>query len=178
MAFLALIAIVLGGAASVWDELAAALDLAPDAVMVACNHAARDLDGRLDHWVTMHPELLPMWIKARASAGRPPAGQLWSARHRPSPVPVNTIPTVGGSSGLLSAMVALKVGADRVMLCGIPIHQNGRHYDRSVRWIEARQYLAAWTKQLPVLAGKVRSFGGETGKMLGTPTKDWLDGRH
>lgn len=178
MARLAVIAIILGGALSVWDDLDLASKLAPAATVIGTNHAGRDHDGPLDHWVTMHPEILPRWIEARRAAARPDAGQLWSAAHRRGEVEgLRHIKGVGGSSGLLAVMVAIEIGATHVMLCGVPMCQNGRHYDRErMKWQEAPQYLAAWRMQLPIITGKVKSFGGETERMLGRPTKEWLDG--
>ncbi len=180
MAVISVIAIVLGGSNAVWAELEQARSLAPDAIIIGTNHAARDVDGRLDHWATMHGELLPAWMNDRAEAGRSPAGQLWTANHRLCSTPgVRRIASVGGSSGLLAVRVALTIGSARIMLCGVPMCQNGRHYDRTAKWQEARQYLSAWEAQLPRLTGKVRSFSGETARMLGVPDRAWLygDGR-
>lgn len=174
-----LIAFVLGGGNTVWEDLAAAHRLAEPDLIIACNHAARDYPGRVDHWVTMHPELFPHWINLRAAAAREPAGQLWCAKHRHhySKVgPVKQIASPGGSSGMLCVQVGLELGCTHMLLCGIPIHQNGRHYDRSIRWTEARQYLPAWERQLPIIRDRVRSFGGETARLLGPPTREWIDG--
>lgn len=176
------VAICLGGSSTAWADLEAARALAPNATIVACNHSARDIPGFLAHWVTMHPELLPMWMDERRSHGRPDAGQLWAAKHRivpPQLVPhVRGIKSPGGSSGLLCVAVALHLGFEHIILAGIPMEANGKHYNKPMRWMEARQYLPAWSRMLPEMAGRVKSFGGETAKLLGQPTAEWLNGEH
>lgn len=170
------IAFVLGGADTVWSDLAKAEALAKPDLMVACNHAARDVDRPLDCWATMHPDLLPLWIGQRKAKGYPDAGEFWTAGHRHSPIEINRLTTPGGSSGLLSAMVALEKGADKVILCGIPMHQHNRHYDRRLPWREANLYHSAWLNYLPKLEGRVKSFNGYTAQWLGTPTEEWIHG--
>ena len=112
------IAFVIGGADTAWSDLARARALAVPDLICACNHAARDLDGPVDHWATMHPDLLPHWAEQRRKAGRPDAGAYWTAGHRPAPIDVGRIPNAGGSSGLLTTNVALHLGATHVILCG------------------------------------------------------------
>jgi hypothetical protein len=179
MAQLPLIAIVLGGATSVWSELAAARQLAPEHIVIGTNHAARDFDGPLHSFVSMHAEILGKWIAERRAKGFSDALNLWSAEHRGGGADIHNlkrIRNVGGSSGLLAVRVAIEIGADKIILCGVPMCQNGRHYDRSMKWQEAAQYLPAWHTQLPRLKDKVRSFSGETFKMFGAPTREWLYG--
>ena len=170
-------AICLGGALELWDDLDKTRELVPDPdLIIGCNHAARDFEGAVDHWVTMHGELLPSWVDQRRDAGREPAGQLWVAAHRNCPLDgVKRIDSPGGSSGMLCVWLALQLECTHVILCGIPMHANGRHYDDNKRWIECRQYLAAWRRQLPKLEGRVKSWSGETQRMLGLPTREWLD---
>jgi hypothetical protein len=169
-------ALVLGGANTLAVDRAAALELfAPDLV-IACNHAARDEPGRVDHWATMHSELLPKWIAARRAAGRPAAGQYWHARHRPCVVEgARPIESWGGSSGLLCVAVAYQLGCTHVVLAGVPMIKNMRHYDDTRPWLEARQYWPAWERRRHVMQPKVRSLSGWTQELLGGPTAEWLN---
>lgn len=173
------VAIVLGGAESVWQDLTQACTLAPAATIIGTNHAARDFDGHLDHWATMHGEIIPMWIAARKAAGRTGGYQIWLPQHRRVSLPgARLIASRGGSSGLFATVVAIEhLKIDRVMLCGVPMNQNCSHYDDPRKWREAVQYLPAWRRYLPALTGKVRSFGGDTMKMLGAPNEEWLNGK-
>lgn len=172
-----LIAFVLGGADSVWTDLAAAQALVGHDLMIGCNHAARDYGGRLDHWVSMHPDLFPKWTAERARNGHAPAGDLWGARHRVTAQQgVRRIESWGGSSGLLCVRVAIELGCTHIILCGVPMHQNGAHFDNPRKWNEARQYWGPWERNLPAMLGRVKSFHGQTFHWLGHPTKAWIDG--
>lgn len=169
-------ALVLGGAETLPRDRIDALALfAPD-LIIASNHAGRDEHGRVDHWATMHPELFPMWMRARALAGLPPAGQLWHARHRQTDLPSKPIESWGGSSGLLCVAVAFELGCSHIVLAGVPMQKMSRHYDDPRPWNEARQYWPAWERKLPQLQGRVKSLSGWTQELLGRPTGEWLDG--
>lgn len=169
-------ALVLGSGNCLASDVQEAASLFTADVVIAVNHAARDHPGRVDHWATMHPDLYPLWIEARRKAGHPPAGQYWHPLHRRSPIDSKPIASPGGSSGLLAVEVALELGCDRIVLAGIPMHQNARHYDDERKWTEARQYWPAWEKRADMLRDRVRSFSGWTLHLLGAPTKEWLDG--
>lgn len=171
-----LIAFVLGGADSLWTDLEQAHALAKPDLVIATNNAGRDYPGAVDHWVSMHSDFLPMWAAKRAAAGLPPAGKFWSAAHRQGgPPDMARIRSPGGSSGLLAVYVGLELGCTHMILCGMPMHQNGHHFDNKAKWTEARQYWQAWERVLPVIRGRVKSFGGQTFHWLGCPTGEWLD---
>lgn len=169
-----LTALVLGGANCLADDKAAALALFDPDLIVACNHAGRDDPGRIDHWATMHPELFPMWLRARRAAGRPEAGKLWHARHRPTTVGSEPIESWGGSSGLLCVSVAIHLGATHVVLAGVPMDKRNAHYDKPGLWTEARQYWPSWERHRAAMQGRVKSMSGWTHNLLGGPTEEWL----
>lgn len=173
-----LTALVLGSANTLWDDRAAALELFEPDVILACNHAGRDAPGRVDHWCTMHPELFPIWVAARADAGRPAADRLWHAKHKRLPVDVSSTPieSWGGSSGLLCVTVALALDCERVVLAGVPMVKTMLHFDSDKHWEEARAYWPAWERHEPKLLGRVKSMSGWTRDLLGGPTGRWLSG--
>lgn len=171
---------MIGGGSGVWRELAEARELIGDreALTVACNHAGRDCADPVDAWATMHSELMPLWIKSRAEQGHPPAKQLYHASHRAHyPEGSKPVESWGGSSGLLCVKVALDLGCTKIILCGVPMHQNFHHYDRpNRRWSEAAQYHRSWEKRLPEMQGRVKSCSGWTARLLGSPDRNWIDG--
>lgn len=172
-----LTALVIGSANTLEEDERRARELFTPDLLIACNHAARDHDGPLDHWVTMHPDLLPMWLADRRSHGRPDPGFFWRPRHRSDPngIECRFIENWGGSSGLLCVAVALELGCARVVLAGVPMLPNAKHYDSDKRWDEARAYHRAWEQRLPYMQGRVKSMSGWTRDLLGSPEGgDWF----
>lgn len=172
-------ALVLGGAASLAEDEAAilALGFKPD-LIVATNHAGRDREGRVDAWCSFHLELFPLWLKERRAHGRPDPESLWTCAPAPKPksldLPVRRAPNWRGSSGLLAVTVALELGAERIVLCGVPLTKEGEHYDRPGLWRDAGNYRAGWVANASAMAGKVKSMGGWTAELLGEPGPVWL----
>lgn len=178
------IALVLGRATGVWDELAAAKELigTRPRIIIATKRAGRDYDGPVHEWPSFHPELFSAWIAERARHNRPPAQRLWSARSpkvkRMSDYghEINWLDSVGGSSGLLGVQVGFAVNADRMILCGIPMERSGRYDDDKV-WTEAEMYRDHWIKYFeddPSRKDRVRSMSGWTMEQFGFPDLQWL----
>jgi len=170
-------AIILGGAGNLWDDKAAALKLFEPDLVIACNHAGRDERGRVDHWVTMHPDIRTRWIGERVEAGLPPAGQLWHPRHRGNYPDSTQIESWAGSSGMLCIAVAYELRCSHIVLCGVPMEKQHGHYDDPRPWHECRQYHQVWERRRPRIQSRVRSMSGWTRELLGAPTKEWLNGR-
>lgn len=168
-------AIILGGADTLEVDRAAALELFEPDLIIACNHAGRDYEGAFDHWVSMHPELMPNWHGQRARAGLPMGARLWHPRHKPHPLPSDPVKSWGGSSGMLCITVAEVLGVTHAVLAGVPMVKMNRHYDCEKPWHEARQYHPSWERQKDRIAPWVRSMSGWTRELLGPPTKEWFD---
>ncbi|SHG79854.1 hypothetical protein SAMN02745157_4861 [Kaistia soli DSM 19436] len=161
---------------------------APDGV-IASNDIGVAWDGPLAAWVTLHKDKMPGWLAARTKAERPQpdqivfhedgAGQdgLW--RVEPSMVVWHMWPemTFSGSSGLFGVKVALEMGFDKIVLCGVPMNAEPHFHDSdSAPWADHERYAVAWHEVLPRLGGKVTSMGGLTRELLGAPTTEWLNG--
>lgn len=172
-----LTAVILGGAACLKADLDAALALFTPDLIIATNNAGRDRDGPVDHWVSMHPEFFEKWIAARAAAGRPPAGRLWSAQRRRLPrwpdLDISRVENWGGSSGMLAITVAQEIEVTHAVLCGVPMTAAEAHYDDHKPWTEAGSYRKVWMVRAPGLPF-VRSMSGLTRELLGEPTREWL----
>jgi hypothetical protein len=180
-------AICLGSAACMAEDLAAAaaLGIVPGEgwLMIAVNQAAKDWPGQLDHWVSMHLNLVPRWAAEREAAGRSPAGWYWSAERRDLPPSLadktSLVKNYGGSSGMLATTVALHLGAERVVLCGIPIDYKQGHMGDPRPWRDAAHYFGHWVDRAREFGGRVKSMSGNTKKWLGEPTLEWLaDSEH
>lgn len=175
-----MIALVLGGAKSLAEDVAFARTLVDprECVIVACNDAGYEWPGKLDHWVTSHPDELPIREEKRRQRGYPGGYETWT----------RTFPfgqrdkealcdhTVGGyrdgSSGLLAVGVALEIGCHAI-LCGIPMEDQD-HFNRSGGWEVATSYRTAWVMVQDALRRRARSCSGWTAELLGKPDAAWV----
>ena len=180
-------ALVMGRAACVWKDVAAAMELCSYDKIIAVNHTGYDWFGRLDCWVSFHLQLFPTWASKRAQHGFAPASSYWTegsqmkvARRKPYlqssfPFPIQSVACNGGSSGMIAVYVAFAVGCTRIVLAGIPLQQEEGHYDEKGPWTAAGRYREEWKKRHDVLKDHVRSLSGWTRDFLGEPTKEWLE---
>lgn len=182
-------ALALGGAECLWDDLR---ELEENVLgepwpwlVGACNEAGADWPRRLDHWASYHPEKFltvcspgagGAWIERRREAGHPDGYTLWSSRAEE--IVDRTIGMEGGSSGLLVVRVLLKVGAERVVLCGMPMDERPHYHDGhgGEPWDHADMHWKEWERQRDLLAGRVRSMSGRTRRELGYPDREWIMG--
>jgi hypothetical protein len=172
------IALVLGGAACVHEDIAAAQALWQYDIIVA----VKDIGitwPHVDYWVTYHPERLPKELAQRRAAGLHDPGQIWAYKvpiKSGIDLPIKALSTSrGGSSGLLGTEVALLFAA-KAVLCGIPLDPKQPHYRRPRKggWPPGNVYRLAWKEVYPKLKGRVRSMSGWTQELLGAPTEEWL----
>lgn len=160
-----MIALILGGAPSVWRDLAEAQALLNRRHMVvAANLAGIHYAGPLDAWCSLHPDNLPGWAAERAGE---PAGRLFT--------PETTAERWPGSSGLFALQCALfDMGATAAILCGVPMESQAGHFAQPGAWAATGDYRQAFSTALPEIGGRVRSMGGWTEKLFGRPTAEWV----
>lgn len=177
-------ALVLGGAACVFeDEQAARLQFGEPDTIVGVKDIAIEYP-RIDHWVTFHLDRVPNEIAKRRALGYPDPKVIWTfagyrliSRIRVG-IPIEQMKIKGGSSGLLGAMVGMKV-ANKAILAGIPMDSSMPHFNdrkRGKPWEEARIYIPHWKEHIPRMQGHVRSMRGWTQEVFGAPTREWLYG--
>lgn len=167
-------ALVLGGAAGLWADVEGALELGEFDIVLATNDAGAAWAGRLDHWVTLHPEKLPAWEQQRAERGYPNGYVRWS--HKADARSDRHTSDVRGSSGLFAVKVAREIGCDRIVLCGVPMEAEGAHFFDEGRWKPAAEYRNRWAaRDEPLKLRKcVRSMSGWTRRTYGAPDAGWL----
>lgn len=170
-------ALALGGADCVWDDVAASEALLGEAwwdIVVACNDAGAAWPERLDHWVSLHPDKLEHVWKPRREGNQD--YETWSNLHRGDKDPGPTdhhLENWGGSSGLFCVTVALEVGADRIVVCGMPM-ESQPHFHGINPWEEWSSFRQAWEDHHEEMDGRVRSMSGWTRQLLGAPSPEWL----
>ena len=173
------VAIVLGGALNVYTDAKAAASLFTPDVVVAVKDIGMTYP-HVDHWVTYHPERLPRELPIRRKKGLSDPLFIWTYEASRTPtvvgIPFKFIPFRGGSSGFMGMEVGCKV-ADKVVLCGIPMDPNMKHFSRpkAKGWPEGKFYRQAWMKHLSEFKDRVRSMSGWTKEVLGEPTAAWLN---
>jgi len=175
------VAAILGGGSSVWaDAKMAFRDYRPDATILI-NDTIADYPGEADIAVTLHPEKLPAWLKARDEAGYPAIPEIVSYRTYNDLV-TRVEPYLwpemkySGSSGLYAIKVALSAGYDRNILCGVPMSADHDHYLRKAPWRDTPLFIPAWDAVRNRIAPFVRSYSGWTASQYGRPTMDWVNG--
>ncbi len=174
------VALVLGGARSVYADVQAALDLGEFQGAVACNDIGIVWPGALDAWVSLHVDNFRGWNNRRLSAGRPPHKALYGHAFAPGPdIIITPYKFQGqdnsGSSGLFALKVALvDLGFDKAVLCGIPMSADGNHFFDPRPWDAAQHHQKAWREALPQIENRARSMSGWTSTLLGKPDENWL----
>lgn len=161
-------AIICGSAETLFDDLDRAVELRPHHTIVAVNAAAEIVAA--DHLFTLHPEKMEVWRERQFQlTGR------WATTHSaPRARPGVDIDfwweRAGGrgTSGWGAAKMALEMGHDEAILCGITMDampyahrgpakafmsptvlQSYRHYiERDVEWHPKVRSMSGWTRQL------------------------------
>lgn len=172
--------LVLGGAASVFEEAERALDLAEFDGVVACKRIVEIWQGPLVAFATLHPDSAPISLAKRKAAGYSMAfvtvtinGEA-HAQHTARLPDALVTTDWGGSSGLFGVKTARLLGYDRIVVAGIPMAACA-HFDRDQPWSTAHSYHKGWRTHANQLAPFVRSMSGWTKALLGSPTSDWLN---
>jgi len=83
----------------------------------------------------------------------------------------------GGTSGLFATQIALRLGYEKIILCGIPIDNSRRFYDSPNHHFkyEGISQQEPWQIANRKFDNRVRSMSGKTAELLGKPDKQWLN---
>lgn len=166
------VALVVGGAACVWADAAAALKLVKPDIIITMNDMIPRWPGHIDHAVTLHPNSLPGWLDDRRARGRADPGLVWSYRQAPRVQKITD--DWKGSSGLFAVKVALiSLNVQGVILAGVPLDRSN-HFTRGKPWTDCQAFYCGWAHHKPKIIHRVRSMSGWTRMMFGEPSADWL----
>jgi hypothetical protein len=168
----------LGGAASVWLDASAALDLFTPDCIAAVNDIGARWSQPIDLWCTLHHERMKDWREERATRGYPRASLHIGCEEAPGIDSVEDYRWPGmnasGSSGLFAVKCLMDRGFEEIVLAGVPMAAASAHFFDAKPWNEVDAFTQAWREQLPRLQGKVKSMSGATRDWLGAPTSQWL----
>ena len=171
-------ALVVGGAACVWEDLARARKLFEPDFTVLINDIGVFFPRYADLWVSYHPELLEAWALKRAKHNLPPVGKYGAGHPNAAPTFATTYHCKGGSSGMLGAWAALKEESTHVVLAGVPMDPSMSHFHNKKHgkpWVDGEHYLQHWLENEEKFRGRVKSLSGWTAEFLGQPTTQWLE---
>ena len=181
-------ALILGGAACVWDDVKMLEELLGhpwDGLVIAANDVGCHWPRRLDHWCTLHPEKLGGWLADRVRRGGNADLDTWTRKTGPKGgVPGHhhhLTAWAGGATGMLAVQVAHTLGAVRAVLCGIPM-TNTPHFKESTvhhsgrPWGSVNSHWRQWNTLRGRMQGWVTSMSGRTRDLLGAPSRAWLNG--
>jgi hypothetical protein len=190
-----MIALVLGGAESLWDDVERfrrlhgfdfsgwCSDPQQRGLIVATNAAGVHYPGPVDHWVTRHapyflalPKGRPGWFAQRDALHAGPPAITWSIEQLPAGgLQVDhIIEPWGATSGLLALQVALdELNCDGAVGCGIPMDTRP-HFDRPGEWASALTFQTDWLLHMERIGDRFRSMSGWTRDLHGEPTADWI----
>jgi hypothetical protein len=145
---------------------------------VAVNLAGRLLEHlgiRVDHWATLEPQFFAAESRRLGDALAKHTGEdlvetgfdfYWSKRP----------PGWDGTGGLFAAKIALAMGFERIVLCGIPMDDSGHWYSKNDDTRGLEIFIQPWVDfatRLDVI-NRVRSLSGRTRQLLGAPTREFL----
>ena len=168
---------VLGGAHNAWDDLSQV----PETDLMAVNDIGMFCNSK--HWYTNHGPRFRVFREIRAfeNRGYRPAERYHTTSHislnrdLPDWVEKWDIPPQGGS-GLVAAQVGLKLGYEKIVLCGVPCTYEGHFYGpRKFREGRKGGGLDGILEHLRdrVFQGQVRSVSGLSREILGSPFDPW-----
>lgn len=170
------------GSAPCWEaDLASARVFAPDWPVVAVNGVGTLYLDRIEAWCSIHGRDLMKWVPMREERGGNTdyAGYgNFTDREESGNIIRWNRPNSGGSSGLHAVELAMEIGYEKIILCGMPL--DGQQRVRSLDGIAVEgvcayaSYQDGWNKLLPEMHGRVRSMSGWTKGLLGKPTKGWI----
>lgn len=181
------VAVVVGGAATVWDEVEATRALIgaganfsetpPEVAWLVINSAIPLFSDHCSA-ISLHPAKLKDWLAEREANGHPAPGQVWAhVKHMAYPSVTHIRDDWRGSSGLFAVAVARQLGFDRIILCGVPMTVNGGHIQRGkAPWSAREQFIKAWGLHREEIRPFVRSWSGWTAETFGSPDVMFLRG--
>ena len=162
--------ILTGCAECVFDDYRKAVDIFGKADIMCVNMSGVCFKG-VKHLVSLHSENIEGFLKAAMIRTKT---HIHTYSVKSSPYTERIFPSTGsGSSGLYAAVIAVKLGYSRIILCGMPLSGDRKFYDTDdiEKPLGDRANILGWQSYKPLLSPFVRSMSGRTRDLLGFPWK-------
>ena len=120
---------------------------------------------------TYHPEDIPGIRKRRGAFGGNADFKIigHDPKHKEGvDIIINDYWTPSGSSALLGVQAALRLGYEKIILCGCPLE------GKNISGASYESFRAGWQARKSDLGDHVRSMSGWIREFLGPPTEEWL----
>jgi hypothetical protein len=178
-------ALVVGSAVCVFRDL----ERAPDWPLIVVNWAGVRHLGPIEFWASIHRRLMYKALTIRRRKGGDMDFTAYVKIPKKEKLPEALPPTKlerasltfgSGSSGLFAVEIALSLGYERLILCGIPLEgtktlqEKGEETRVRTNKPFVDTFRPAWVRHYDTMKPHVRSMSGWTEKMFGGP-EDWLD---
>jgi hypothetical protein len=171
--------IIIGGARCVWDDYTKLTKSGFQGSVMAVNDIGLYFDKMLNHWVSMHANYLVQWVALRRGHSMLGHECLTHTREPHAGIRVAwDIQPYGWTSGTFAAQVAIALGYESIVLCGVPQDGMGRFFDPP--WMPGGEHDDKNSKKAfrnivencPELKRCVRSMSGWTKGLFGEPGTD------
>lgn len=166
-------AVLLGGARCIWADLELLKDFA--GARAAVNEIGMHYAGRLDHWLTLHPEYMPGWMLWRLNHCMGEGHRPQTHSHHAAPGIDHhwaNVDLVGGTSGLAALYVLAMLGYRPIVAAGIPMDDSGHYFDPPAHKTPEfgdGAVRSEWQQGCDILRGIAFSVSGNTRAWLGAP---------
>lgn len=145
----------------------------PECDAICVNRSVLYYPYFFQHWVSLHVDLARdlQWVKNKCSfkthSNRPGPGidKIWPMH------PFN------GDSGLFAVRIAVKLGYEKIILCGLPLDSRRKIYQvkENGNSFDCTSNIKLWQETArDEFEDRVRSMSGNTREILGEPTKEWI----
>jgi hypothetical protein len=183
-------AVVVGSAPCVHEDFTQAHALFPAWPLIVVNWAGLRHLGPIAFWASIHRRLIYRAIKMRKNRGgdmkfhayiKIPPGEKIQRVDAPTKIKPFKPKMGSGSSGLFAVEVALKLGYDRLLLCGIPLEgdhslQVNDQEEERIRFGKpfVESFRKAWLNNYDTLKPVIRSMSGWTKEQFGG-VEEWIN---
>jgi hypothetical protein len=138
----------------------------------------------IQHIVSLHQRLIPALrimrqekdmtdkVITHSKKGGPEVDYTWNFKNSMA------------SSGMFAMEIAMVIGSKHIILCGIPFDNSGHYFDppvaeqnKTTKFAENHCNFGPWrklAKRSPLIMERVRSMSGNTARLFGKPTKEWV----
>jgi hypothetical protein len=182
--------LILGGGKCVWDDYLEAREIfggkGEYRIMCVNDIGAQFKAEPIQHAVSLHRRNLPAIRLMRKEKSM--LEHVITHCHKPGPEVqcVWPIANVGGTSGMFAVKIALAMGFEKIIICGVPVDGSGHYFDPlnvndndSTTFTGSAQ-IAEWREMASrkIAGARVRSMSGRSQAAFGKPTKEWASGNN